>query len=96
MFGIDLPACAYPLLLALLGGSAASGNLWGFATLFVFSSPSLFPLFPWPSPSGRQDLRMPHAFSLNGVTPYVIGITLIVISAYVLYTATSYFDIRGP
>ena len=36
LFGLNLPACAYPLMLALLGPGAVLGALVGFFTLFVF------------------------------------------------------------
>jgi cytochrome c-type biogenesis protein len=44
--GLNLPACAVPLMLALLGRSAASGAAWGFASLFVFGLALSLPLVP--------------------------------------------------
>jgi hypothetical protein len=32
---------------------------------------------------------------LSGATPYVVGAVLMAVAAYVLYTATPYFDISG-
>ncbi len=48
LFGLNLPACAYPLLLALLGRSVASGVAWGFVALFICLR--LRPLSAAPSP----------------------------------------------
>ncbi len=36
LFALNLPACAYPLMLALLGPGAVSRALSGFVTLYVF------------------------------------------------------------
>lgn len=94
LFGLSLPACAYPILLALLGGSAASGALWGFATLFVFGLALSLPLVPL-ALSERTAKLLGHLTRLGGVAPYAIGIVLLAISAYVLYTATPYFDVAG-
>ncbi len=94
LFGLNLPACAYPLMLALLGGSAASGALWGFATLFVFGLALSLPLIPLAF-SERATELLGRLARLGGVTPYVVGITLIALAAYVLYTATPYFDVSG-
>ncbi len=94
LVGLNLPACAYPLLLALLGGSAVSGALWGFAVLFVFGLALSLPLIPLALSERTAKLfdRLTH---LSGVTPYVIGIVLLTISVYVLYTASPYFDVEG-
>ena len=46
LFGFNLPACAYPLMLALLGPDAVSGALSGFATLFAFGLALSLPLVP--------------------------------------------------
>jgi cytochrome c-type biogenesis protein len=94
LFGLNLPACAYPLMLALLGGSAASEALWGFAALFVFGLALSLPLIPLAFSERTAKLfgRLTH---LGGATPYVIGVVLVAVAAYVLYTATPYFDISG-
>ncbi len=94
LFGLNLPACAYPLLLVLLGGSATSGALWGFTTLFVFGLALSLPLVPLALSERAAKLfgRLAH---FGGVTPYAIGVVLVAISAYVLYTATPYFDVGG-
>lgn len=94
VFGLNLPACSYPLVAALLGRSATSGAAWGFAILFVFGLALSLPLLPL-ALSGRTEKLMARLSRFGGATPYVIGTALLVISAYVLYTATPYFDING-
>jgi len=94
LFGLNLPACAYPLMLALLGRSAASGAPWGFAILFVFGLALSAPLVPL-ALSERAAKLFDRLGRLGGVTPYVVGTILIVLAAYVLYTATPYFDVSS-
>jgi cytochrome c-type biogenesis protein len=94
LFGLNLPACVYPLMLALLGGSAASGVLWGFAALFVFGLALSLPLIPLAF-SERTAKLFGRLARLSGMTSYLIGLVLIAVAAYVLYTATPYFDISG-
>lgn len=92
MFGLNLPACAYPLLLVLLGGSAASGALWGFVTLFVFGLALSAPLVVL-NFSERATKLFGRLTRMSGATPYVVGILLLLVAAYVLYTATPYFSV---
>ncbi len=94
LFGLNLPACAYPLMLALLGPGAASGPFLGFATLFVFGLALSIPLVPLAF-SERAAKRFGSLTRLGGATPYVIGVVFLLLAAYVLYTATPYFDISG-
>lgn len=94
LFGLNLPACAYPLILALLGRGAVSGAAWSFAALFVFGFALSLPLVPL-AISDRTGKVLGRLSRFSAVTPYLIGLTLLVISAYVLYTATPYFDISG-
>lgn len=94
LFGLNLPACAYPLMLALLGRSAASGAPWGFAALFVFGLALSAPLVPL-ALSERAAKLFDRLTRASGAAPYVIGAVLIAIAAYVLYTATPYFDVSG-
>lgn len=94
LFGLNLPACAYPLLLALIGRSAVEGALWGFSALFVFGLALSLPLAPLAF-SERAAKHFGHLARLDGITPYVVGIVLIVLAAYVIYTATPYFDVSG-
>jgi cytochrome c biogenesis protein CcdA len=79
---------------ALLGRGAASGAAWGFSALFVFGLALSLPLFPLAF-SERADKLFGCLARLGGAAPYLIGVALIVISAYVLYTATPYFDASG-
>ena len=94
LFGLNLPACAYPLMLALLGPGAASGPLLGFAALFVFGLALSLPLAPLAF-SERAAKLFGRLARLGGATPYVIGAVFLLLAAYVLYTATPYFDISG-
>ncbi|MBA3389568.1 MAG: hypothetical protein M3397_03405 [Actinomycetota bacterium] len=94
LFGLNLPACAYPLIVGLLGRSAASGALWGFATLFAFGLALSLPLFPL-ALSERVAKLSGRLARFSGVTPYLTGIALLAVAAYVLYTATPYFDVSG-
>lgn len=94
LFGLNLPACAYPLMLALLGPGAASGPLLGFGALFVFGLALSLPLVPLAF-SERAAKIFGRLSRLGGVTPYVIGAVFLLLAAYVLYTSTPYFDIGG-
>jgi len=94
LFGLNLPACAYPLMLALLGPGAASGPLLGFFALFAFGLALSLPLAPLAF-SERAAKLFGRLARLGGATPYVIGAVFLLLAAYVLYTATPYFDING-
>jgi cytochrome c-type biogenesis protein len=94
LFGLSVPACAYPLILALLGQSAVFGATWGFAALFVFGFALSLPLVPL-ALSERAARLFGRLTRLSGATPYVVGAVLMAVAAYVLYTATPYFDISG-
>lgn len=94
LFGLNLPACAYPLMIALLGRSAASGASWGFAALFVFGLALSAPLVPL-ALSERAVKLFERLGRLGGAAPYVVGAILIALAAYVLFTATPYFDVSG-
>jgi cytochrome c-type biogenesis protein len=93
LFGLSLPACAYPLMLALLGPGAASGLL-GFFALFAFGLALSLPLVPLAS-SERAAKLFGRLAGLGGATPYVIGAVFLLLAAYVLYTATPHFDLSG-
>jgi cytochrome c-type biogenesis protein len=94
LFGLSLPACAYPLMVALLGRGVASGAAWGFAALFVFGLGLSVPLIPL-ALSERTAKLFGRLTRLSGATPYVIGAVLLLLAAYVLYTATPLFDMSG-
>ncbi len=94
LFGLNLPACAYPLMVALLGRSATSGVVWGFTALFVFGLALSLPLMPL-ALSERTAKLFVRLTRLRGAAPYVIGTVLLLLAAYVLYTATPYFDVGG-
>ncbi len=81
-------------MLALLGRSVTSGAAWGFAALFIFGLALSLPLVPL-AISGRTEQLIFRLSRFGGVTPYLIGLVLVGISAYVLYTATPYFEISG-
>ncbi len=69
LFGINLPACAYPLILVLLGQSAASGAAWGFAALFVFGLALSLPLVPL-ALSERTAKLFGRLTRFSGATPW--------------------------
>jgi len=94
LFGLNLPACAYPLILGLLGRSAASGAVWGFTALFVFGLALSLPLVPL-ALSDRTAKLFGRLTRLSGMAPYLTGLALLGVAAYVLYTATPYFDVAG-
>ncbi len=94
LFGLNLPACAYPLMLALLGPGAASGAFLGFVALFVFGLALSLPLVPLAF-SERTAKLLGRLSRVGGATPYVIGVVFLLLAAYVLYTATPYFDVSG-
>ena len=94
LFGLSLPPCAIPLMLALLAPGAASGPLLGFAALFVFGLALSLPLAPLAF-SERAAKLFGRLAGLGGATPYVIGAVFLLLAAYVLYTATPYFDFSG-
>ncbi len=81
-------------MLALLGPGAVSGPLLGFATLFVFGLALSLPLVPLAF-SERTAKLVGRLTRLGGATPYVIGVVFLLLAAYVLYTATPYFDVSG-
>lgn len=89
LFGLNLPACAYPLIVGLLGRSATSGAFWGFAALFVFGLALSLPLVPL-ALSERVAKLSSRLARFSGVMPYLTGIALLAVAAYVLYTATPY------
>ncbi len=70
LFGFNLPACAYPLLLVLLGRSVTSGAFWGFAALFVFGLALSLPLLPL-ALSGSTEKIFARLSRFSSVTPYV-------------------------
>ena len=94
LFGLNLPACAYPLMLALLGPGAASGALSGFVALFVFGLALSLPLVPLAF-SERAAKLFGRLSTLGGATPYVVGAVFLLLAAYVLYTATPSFNLSG-
>ncbi len=94
LFGLNLPACAYPLMLALLGPGAVSGPLLGFVALFVFGLALSLPLGPLAF-SERTAKLFGRLSRFGGATPYVIGVVFLLLAAYVIYTATPYFDVAG-
>ncbi len=46
------------------------------------------------SPKAKRRV-LPPAIRLGGATPYAIGGVFLLLAAYVLYTATPYFDVSG-
>lgn len=84
-FGIAVPACASPIVLALAGGAALSGDLWfGFVSLLIFGIGLSLPLVAvlW-SETGREALiRFGRRYP--GPVRYAIGSLLIFAGLYTL------------
>lgn len=84
LFGLNIPACAAPLLLALLAGAAASGNataLSGFVALAVFGFALSLPLVAVvliPAARGLLD----RFAALSGRYPVVAGLVLVALGAW--------------
>ncbi len=95
VFGLNLPACSYPLILALLGGSAAYGPAGGFVLMFIFGLAFSLPLVPLAF-SERTAKLLVRLSRLGKVVSYAIGIALLAVSAYTLYIATPYFEPNPP
>lgn len=87
LFGLNIPACAAPLLLALLAGTAASGTasaLTGFVALAVFGLFLSLPLVAVvliPAARGLLD----RFAALSGRYPLVAGLVLIALGAWSIW-----------
>ncbi|WPZ37163.1 hypothetical protein T8K17_25905 (plasmid) [Thalassobaculum sp. OXR-137] len=87
LFGLNIPACAAPLLLALLAGAAASGAataLAGFVALAVFGLFLSLPLVAVvliPAARGLLD----RFAALSGRYPIVAGLVLIALGAWSIW-----------
>lgn len=91
LFGLNIPACAAPLLAVLLGQAAArvaagQGVLFGAVTLFVFglalSAPILLAAFT--DVGGRLMTRIAR---ISGRMPRLTGVVLMVLGSWSLYLA---------
>lgn len=91
LFGLNIPACAAPLLAVLLGQAAArvaagQGVLFGAVTLFVFglalSAPILLAAFT--DAGGRLMTRIAR---ISGRMPRLTGVVLMVLGSWSLYLA---------
>ena len=84
LFGLNIPACAAPLLFALLAGAAASGKataLSGFVALAVFGFALSLPLVAVvliPAARGLLD----RFAALTGRYPVVAGLILVALGAW--------------
>ena len=90
LFGLNIPACAVPLLIAILGAAAVSGAAgldkvaWGFASLAIFGLALSLPLvlaILW-SPA-RRFLERASAFTRR--VPVVIGVLLTALGLWSIY-----------
>ena len=89
VFGLNVPACAAPLLLAVLttaaiGGAQSAAAIGGFATLAVFGlalSAPLVLIVIWPT--GRRYLDW--AFTRGWSRPAVIGAVLLALGLWSIY-----------
>ncbi|SMF26584.1 cytochrome c-type biogenesis protein [Tistlia consotensis] len=87
LFGLNIPACAAPLLLALLAGSAAAPGttlVSGFISLAIFGFALSVPLIAVvlvPSARGLLD----RLAALSGRFPIVAGIVLVALGAWSIW-----------
>ncbi|HWP48520.1 MAG TPA: cytochrome c biogenesis protein CcdA [Candidatus Limnocylindrales bacterium] len=86
-FGLAVPACASPLILALLGRAALSGQLlFGFSSLFVFGLGLSLPLViaVYSEKAWETMIRVARRYSYS--TQYLIGGILVFAGFYTLFT----------
>lgn len=89
LFGLDIPACAAPLIFALFGAAAAGGSLrgtvvHGFITLALFGLALSLPLvLAVVSPAARRELERLSTFSARA--PMVIAILLMGLGLWSIY-----------
>ncbi|WP_300381294.1 cytochrome c biogenesis protein CcdA [Henriciella sp.] len=84
LFGLNIPACAAPLLFALLAGTAASeeaGALAGFLPLAVFGFALSLPLIVIVLIPGTRGL-LDRLATVSGRYPAVAGLVLILLGAW--------------
>ena len=87
LFGLNIPACAAPLLFALLAGTAASGGataLSGFTALAVFGFALSLPLVAVvlvPAARGLLD----RFAALSGRFPVVAGLIIVALGAWSIW-----------
>lgn len=86
-FGLTIPACASPLILALVGGAALSGQLWfGFSSLFVFGLGLSLPLVVavYSEKTREGMVRLSHRYPRG--LQYTVGGILVIAGLYTLST----------
>jgi len=86
-FGLAVPACASPLILALTGGAALSGQLWfGFSSLFIFGLGLSIPMViaVWSNTAREAMTRIAQRYPKR--LEYLIGGVLVVAGLYSLFT----------
>lgn len=89
LFGLNIPACAAPLLLALLAGAAASAGataLSGFVALAIFGFALSLPLVAVvliPAARGLLD----RFAALSGRFPIIAGLSLVALGAWSIWFA---------
>ncbi|WP_339635814.1 cytochrome c biogenesis protein CcdA [uncultured Sneathiella sp.] len=87
LFGLNIPACAAPLLFALLAGAAASGStnaLSGFIALGVFGFALSLPLVVTVLVPGAKSL-LDRLAALSGRFPVFAGLFLIGLGAWSIW-----------
>lgn len=87
VFGLSVPACATPLVLALVGSAALSGQLWfGVSSLFIFGLGLSLPLVVAVlSEKAREGIiRIAHRYP-SGLQ-YMVGGVLVIAGLYSLFT----------
>lgn len=87
VFGLAIPACASPLILALMGGAALSGQLWfGFSSLLLFglglSLPLVLVVYSRKAPDWMTYIASKYPRRLQ----YLLGCLLLFAGLYTLLT----------
>lgn len=87
IFGLAVPACASPLILALAGGAAISGQLWsGFLSLFVFGLGLSLPLLIMVYSEGFRQRMIRLANNHPVGLRYLVGCVLVLAGLYTIFT----------
>ncbi len=84
-FGLAVPACASPLILALAGGAAMSGHLWfGFLSLFIFGLGLSFPLVIMVYSKKTREITTHIAGQYPQKLQYLVGGILVLAGIYTI------------
>lgn len=83
VFGLAIPACASPLIMALAGGAAVIGRLWfGFLTLFIFGLGLSLPLIIAIWSNATRETMVAIALKHPRLLKYLVGSLLLLAGLY--------------